>query len=113
MESSLLTGSGAPTPSRVRAWLPRLGRGCGSARAYGCLGGWPPCWHRQRHQPPLRPTGHVLVALARRHGKSHEANAALFRKSYEEGANISDAAVLLEVGRQLGLPEAELEAALR
>lgn len=24
--------------------------------------------------------GHVLVALARRHGKSHEANAALFRK---------------------------------
>ena len=53
------------------------------------------------------------MALARRHGKSHEANAALFRKSYEEGANISDAAVLLEVGRQLGLPEAELEAALR
>ncbi|KAL4443051.1 hypothetical protein ABPG77_008542 [Micractinium sp. CCAP 211/92] len=56
--------------------------------------------------------GHVLVALARRRGKSHEANQALFIKSYEEGANISDAAVLLEVGRQLGLPEEELQAAL-
>lgn len=32
--------------------------------------------------------------------------------SYEEGANISDATVLLEVGRQLGLPDAELQAAL-
>ncbi|KAI7837679.1 hypothetical protein COHA_008472 [Chlorella ohadii] len=52
--------------------------------------------------------GHVLVALARRHGKSHQANEAL----YEEGGNISDAEVLLEVGRQLGLPEAELQAAL-
>ncbi|KAL4457794.1 hypothetical protein ABPG75_012659 [Micractinium tetrahymenae] len=56
--------------------------------------------------------GHVLVALARRHGKSHEANQALFMKSYEEGANISEAEVLLEVGRQLGLPEQELQAAL-
>lgn len=32
--------------------------------------------------------------------------------SYEDGANISDSAVLLEVGRQLGLPEEELQAAL-
>lgn len=32
--------------------------------------------------------------------------------SYEEGGNISDAAVLLEVGRELGLPEQELQAAL-
>lgn len=32
--------------------------------------------------------------------------------SYEDGANISEASVLLEVGRQLGLPEAELQAAL-
>jgi 2-hydroxychromene-2-carboxylate isomerase len=32
--------------------------------------------------------------------------------SYEEGANISEPSVLLEVGRQLGLPEAELQAAL-
>lgn len=56
--------------------------------------------------------GHMLVALARRHGKSHQANEALFRKSYEEGANISDTAVLMEVGRQIGLPQAELEASL-
>lgn len=33
-------------------------------------------------------------------------------RSYEEGANISDPKVLLEVGRQLGLPDAELQAAL-
>lgn len=32
--------------------------------------------------------------------------------SYEEGANISDAEVLMEVGRQLGLPEQELQSAL-
>ncbi|PSC71556.1 DSBA oxidoreductase [Micractinium conductrix] len=56
--------------------------------------------------------GHVLVALARRHGKSHEANRLLFEKSYEAGANITDTGVLQEVGRQLGLPEAELQAAL-
>jgi protein-disulfide isomerase-like protein with CxxC motif len=31
--------------------------------------------------------------------------------SYETGDNISDACVLLEVGRQLGLPEQELQAA--
>lgn len=86
------------------------------------------------------------MALARRHGKSHEANRLLFEKrcacwhnawlagmrvclpasthqlldarlsfpshSYEAGANITDTGVLQEVGRQLGLPEAELQAAL-
>lgn len=33
-------------------------------------------------------------------------------RSYEEGGNISDPSVLLGVGRALGLPEAELQAAL-
>ncbi|EFN58796.1 hypothetical protein CHLNCDRAFT_140580 [Chlorella variabilis] len=55
--------------------------------------------------------GHMLVALARKHGRSHEANELLFQKSYETGDNISDAATLLDVGRQLGLPEEELQAA--
>ncbi|KAL4858031.1 hypothetical protein ACK3TF_001985 [Chlorella vulgaris] len=54
--------------------------------------------------------GHMLVALARRYGKSHEANELLFLKSYETGENISDTDVILDVGRQLGLPEEELQA---
>ena len=51
--------------------------------------------------------GHRLVALARAHGKSHEANGALFRRSFEEGQNIGDAGVLIEVGEGLGLPGVE------
>lgn len=51
--------------------------------------------------------GHRLVALARQHGRSNEANAALFKKSYEEGKNISLPEILEEVGRELGLPEVE------
>ena len=51
--------------------------------------------------------GHRLVALARQHGLSHEANKALFQKSYEEGKNISSSKVLLEVGEELGLPGVE------
>jgi hypothetical protein len=38
-----------------------------------------PGWLTLMVEPPLR-AGHVLVALARRHGKSHEANEALFLK---------------------------------
>jgi predicted DsbA family dithiol-disulfide isomerase len=51
--------------------------------------------------------GHRLVALARRHGRSHEANEALFRRSFQEGKNLSDPEVVLEAGRELGLPGVE------
>lgn len=51
--------------------------------------------------------GHRLVALARSHGKSHAAKEALFRKIYEEGENISNPDVLIEVGKQLELPDVE------
>ncbi|GAB4815832.1 hypothetical protein N2152v2_002878 [Parachlorella kessleri] len=47
--------------------------------------------------------GHMLVALARKHGKSHEANELLFKASYEEGKNISDTPVLLDIASKLGL----------
>ncbi|GAB4821845.1 hypothetical protein N2152v2_008891 [Parachlorella kessleri] len=47
---------------------------------------------------------HRLVALAKKHGKGHEANAMLFQKSYEEGQNISRLDTLVDVGEQLGLP---------
>ncbi|GAB4819575.1 hypothetical protein N2152v2_006621 [Parachlorella kessleri] len=48
--------------------------------------------------------GHRLIALARRHGKDHEASELLFRKAYEEGANLSDTAEVVDVGERLGLP---------
>jgi len=53
---------------------------------------------------PNTVSGHRLVALARRNGNSHEANKALFRKSYEEGKNISLPEVLEEVSEELQLP---------
>ena len=59
--------------------------------------------------------GHRLVTLARSHGKDHEAEEALFVANYEQGRNISDADVLLEVAESLGLglPKEELEAFIR
>ena len=51
--------------------------------------------------------GHRLVALARQHGKTHEANLALFEATYEQGRNISDLDVLIRIGKQLELPEVE------
>lgn len=60
--------------------------------------------HTLAHQPPPPAAPRRLVALAKQHGKGHEANALLFRMSYEEGANISSREALLEAGERLGLP---------
>lgn len=59
--------------------------------------------------------GHRLVALSRKYGKSHEANAVLFRKAYEEGENISDGDVLIEAAEelQLGASREEINAFVR
>ncbi len=51
--------------------------------------------------------GHRLVALARQHDKSHQANLLLFEASYENGENISDLDVLIRIGKQLELPDVE------
>ena len=55
--------------------------------------------------------GHRLVSLARKYGKSHEANLALFIKSYEEGENISEQDTLIGIakGLELGIPDGEIE----
>lgn len=45
------------------------------------------------------------MCLTVQHGKSHEANAALFERAYERGENISDVAVLADAAREIGLPE--------
>ncbi len=66
---------------------------CGRVRLKWLQGGWSP-------------------AAAAPAEKRHVEPSLLPSRSYEEGGNISDAEVLLEVGRQLGLPEAELQAAL-
>lgn len=55
--------------------------------------------------------GHRLIALARRHGKSDVASDILFTKYYEEGEDIADVSVLLEIAKQLNLHLTEEELA--
>ncbi|KAL4457789.1 hypothetical protein ABPG75_012654 [Micractinium tetrahymenae] len=52
---------------------------------------------------------HKLIALAGRHGKSHDAAGLLFRQTYEQGANVSDRQQLLAAAAELGLPAGEAE----
>ena len=48
---------------------------------------------------------HQLSMLAEQHGKGNEAQEAMFVAQYEQGLNISDVSVLLDIGRALHLPK--------
>lgn len=55
---------------------------------------------------------HRLVWFASRHGKGNEAVEALFRAQFEQGRDVSDHAVLQEIGESIGLDAGEVRAFL-
>ena len=56
------------------------------------------------HPAPCLLQGHRLVLLAEQSGKASEAEDLLFEAIYEKGMNVSDIAVLEQLGEQLHLP---------
>lgn len=65
--------------------------------------------------PPVQPRSRKALEAAEfacERGKFDEMHTALFRAFFEEGRDIGDEAVLLEVGELVGLDRAELRAAL-
>ncbi|CAM3267817.1 DsbA family oxidoreductase [Asticcacaulis taihuensis] len=54
---------------------------------------------------------HRLIALAQGHGKQTEAVDRLYRAYFTDGRNIFDRAVLHEIGAELGLAAADIDAA--
>ncbi|KAI7837682.1 hypothetical protein COHA_008475 [Chlorella ohadii] len=63
-------------------------------------------WHWRPHTQGA----HELIALAGRCRRSHDAVGLLFRRTYEEGANVSERRELLDAACQLGLLRDEGEA---
>lgn len=97
-------GVGSPA-GRSGSWHPSRSSVAGWLGAYYSPTRGPPTHTPHTYTPTPPPAApRRLVALAKQHGKGHEANALLFRMSYEEGANISSRAALLEAGERLGLP---------
>jgi len=47
---------------------------------------------------------HRLIDYAGQHGKQDEVVEALFKAYFEEGKNLGDLALLIEIGKKAGLP---------
>ncbi len=55
---------------------------------------------------------HRFSHLAKQHGKGIEAEELLFKSYFTDGKNIDDAAILIDLGKQLGLDAAEVKQTL-
>lgn len=51
---------------------------------------------------------HRFLHLAKQFGKQQEAEEALFKAHFTDGLNVADSTVLISLGKQIGLPEAEI-----
>lgn len=57
--------------------------------------------------------GHLLIQLAKTKNLANEAEEALFKAQLTEGKNIDDDTTLVEIGKEIGLSEEEVLAALQ
>lgn len=77
-----------------------------AAREDGLAFNWPGI----RRTPNTR-KAHVLIAMATGEGAGHAAKGALMNAYFEQGSDIGENEVLVDIGAQLGLSAAELMAA--
>jgi predicted DsbA family dithiol-disulfide isomerase len=67
-------------------------------------------WHQVKRTPNTR-KAHILTALAAGQGKGHLATGALMKAYFEQGRDIGENEVLIDIGIGLGLGAAEMQAA--
>lgn len=69
-------------------------------------------WHQVKRTPNTR-KAHILTALAAGQGTGHLATGALMKAYFEQGRDIGENEVLIDIGIGLGLSPAEMQAAFR
>ncbi|MGL4438418.1 MAG: DsbA family oxidoreductase [Bosea sp. (in: a-proteobacteria)] len=69
-------------------------------------------WHQVKRTPNTR-KAHILTALAAGQGMGHLATGALMKAYFEQGRDIGENEVLIDIGIGLGLSAAEMQAAFR
>ncbi len=69
-------------------------------------------WHSVKRTPNTR-KAHILIALAAGEGAGHAAKGALMKAYFEQGRDIGQIEVLIDIGVGLGLSAPEMHAAFR